>query len=343
MKGDDSISVKETPIKNSKTKKRRRRHLSKPSPSTIDLEITKKQCTGYKNREPEVSEHSENSYLSDTNTESDSESNVIMSLPKVSLADDDILRIAQTVKEMLQVDITKTVEREVEEKQKPLIERIEALETKNAELETKLKEMNGLKYETKRLKEKCDDLEQHSRKGLLRFSGVPFDSGENTTAKVVSIVKKIGVDINETDIDVSHRTGKIDQYLQRPRQIIARFRNHELKKSILKSAKKLKEFDDLKGMSINQDLTKTRDEVAYVARKMVRENELTASWVVDGKIFIITKSGAKHVVRRLEILLDIVKEEKFGSQSSLDDAEMNIDKEQENVQAKDQASSGLFD
>ena len=63
--------------------------------------------------------------------------------------------------------------------------------------------------------DKCDHLEQHSRRSLLQFSSVAFSPGENTSCKVVDIVKQIGVEMKVADIEVSHRTDK--RTLDRPR------------------------------------------------------------------------------------------------------------------------------
>ena len=112
-----------------------------------------------------------------------------------------------------------------------------------------MEEITDLKDENKKNHNKCDDLGKHSRKSLLRFSGVTFSPGENTSCKVVDIVKQIRVEVRVADIDVSHRTGKSTP--DRPRQIIARIRNYELKFKILKSAKNLRTTDGLKNFSIN--------------------------------------------------------------------------------------------
>ncbi|CAC5371347.1 unnamed protein product [Mytilus coruscus] len=59
-------------------------------------------------------------------------------LPKVSLTDGDIVRIAETVKQLLKDDIEKTVERVVNEKQIHLIDRINDIEEKQCNLESTL-------------------------------------------------------------------------------------------------------------------------------------------------------------------------------------------------------------
>ena len=123
MKGDDSSDLcPETPIN---IKKRRRRKSSKPSPSLSNLEVQKRQRTA-----------SETESVSCLSEFSDSEAIDIKmgdhetQLPKVSLSEHDIVKIAEAVKQMLKNDIEQTVERVVNEKQKHLVKKIKDLTTK---------------------------------------------------------------------------------------------------------------------------------------------------------------------------------------------------------------------
>jgi hypothetical protein len=68
--------------------------------------------------------------------------------------------------------------------------------------------------------------------------------------------------------------------------------NYELKFKILKSAKNLRTTDGLKNFSINQDLTKSRDELAFMARQYVRKK---STWVIDGKVYVTTNGDKKYV------------------------------------------------
>jgi len=47
------------------------------------------------------------------------------------------------------------------------------------------------------------------------------------------MINQIGVAVTPPDIDTSHRTSKLET--NQPRHIIARFRNHEFKKSAQKA------------------------------------------------------------------------------------------------------------
>ena len=323
--------------------RKRRRYSSEPSPhSQINFQEEKKAKTlndSTSECEPDIenktidthkinkSINSSNASMSQTEGVAETET-----LPKVSITKDDILLIAKTVKELLQTDIEAIVDKKVAEKQQPLTDQIRELTIKNNELEEKcklLEEIHTLKSNNceldkkcQKLNDKCDDLEQHSRKSLLRFSGVEASAGENTTQKVVDIVKKIGVDINYSDIEVSHRTGK--PVSGRPRSIIARIRNYELKKRILSAAKNLPATEGLGQISINQDLTKARDLVAYTARKFVRMKHLRATWVIDGKIYTIANDGKTYVFRKLEDLIRTIERVNRGPHNSRNSNATNL-------------------
>lgn len=141
-------------------RKRRRRYFSNPSPQTLDtLQEEKKSRTTH-----ECEPATELMLIEPENKNMGEKGE---NLPKVSITNEDIARIAIAVKDILKLDIEATVEKTINKKRQPLLEKIEALELKNHELETKcklLEEIKDLKDENKKLYEKCDDLEQHSRK-----------------------------------------------------------------------------------------------------------------------------------------------------------------------------------
>ncbi len=77
-------------------------------------------------------------------------------------------------------------------------------------------------------RDRCEELEQHTRKQCFRITGVPLSPTENTDKKIIEIAKEIGITMNPNDIMISHRTGR-----NNPRQIFARIPNHNLKKRLL--------------------------------------------------------------------------------------------------------------
>jgi hypothetical protein len=148
-------------------RKRRRRYSSNPSPQTLEtLQEEKKSRTTHESESaPELLLiEPENKIMGEKGEH----------FPKVSITNEDIARIAIAVKDILKLDIEATVEKTIIEKQQPLLEKIEALELKNHELEAKckiLEKITDLKDENKELYDKCDDLEQHTR---CRIKSIPF-------------------------------------------------------------------------------------------------------------------------------------------------------------------------
>ena len=62
------------------------------------------------------------------------------------------------------------------------------------------------------------------------------------------------------------------------------------KRRILKVSKNLKDGEDYKHVNINEDLTKTRNSIAYRARQLKNRKYIAQTWTVDGKIFIKFKN-----------------------------------------------------
>ena len=185
-------------------------------------------------------------------------------LPTVSISEDDIAKIAIAVKQMFVHEFNNIID----EKQKPIIDEIAKLKQDFSIL------VRQCKNEIHHLKDKCDELEMHSRKQCVRFSGVPITPDENTDTKIIEMASELGVTIQPSDIMISHRTGK-----NNPRQIIARIPNHSLKKKLLKSSKLLKDKPELHGISINQDFASVRSRLAYQARQLVKQRKIKSTFL----------------------------------------------------------------
>ncbi|VDI07335.1 Hypothetical predicted protein [Mytilus galloprovincialis] len=178
---------------NSEFKKRRRRPSSQPSPQ--NLQTDKKQKT-FDTDSADISHSSSDEHLFETSMSNST------AAPVVSISQEDIVRIAQTVKEFLIGDLHNLID----EKQKPVLRELKELKIKYDDLDKKMESFqdiitvhessevsNNLKAEIKYLKNKCDDLEQHSRKYMVRFTGVPFSYGENTDNKILKMQAKCNV------------------------------------------------------------------------------------------------------------------------------------------------------
>ena len=81
-------------------------------------------------------------------------------------------------------------------------------------------------------------------------------------------MKSIDCDLSEGDIIRSHRVGNPNRNVpsRGPRQVIVRVKDTTTKRRILKASKDLKDGDKYTNILINEDLTRTRNSLAYRAR-----------------------------------------------------------------------------
>ncbi|XP_033727750.1 uncharacterized protein LOC117317072 [Pecten maximus] len=187
---------------------------------------------------------------------------------------------------------------EIRRENRELIERLEGrvfdLEEQNEDLKqtvTKL-EQHLSDSEDKRieLEIKQNDLEQHGRKNSIRIVGLE-DSNRNETVedcvgKIVSFVKdKLKVAICKSDIDIAHRLGPFQR--GKPRSIICKFTHRRKKIEIIQGRKVLKGS----GIYITEDLTRINQQRLKAAFEL---QCVERSWSMDGKLFVLLKSGKKR-------------------------------------------------
>ena len=153
----------------------------------------------------------------------------------------------------------------------------------NATIERKDAEIRDLQTRLTNVEERCDDLEQYSRRNTVRIRGVAEALNENTDIVVKELAaRKLSVDISDSDVVRSHRVGRRAEDRSTPRDIIVRFTTHNTKTSVMRSARKLKGTH----VFINEDLTKTRATIAREARTLKRERKISDTWTRDGVIFV---------------------------------------------------------
>ena len=91
------------------------------------------------------------------------------------------------------------------------------------------------------LEERCDDLEQYSRRNTVRIRGLAKTATEDTDGLVKDLAaRKLDVKIDTSDVVRSHRVGKKTEDRSAPRNIIVRFTTHNTKTAIMRNARKLK-------------------------------------------------------------------------------------------------------
>ena len=157
-------------------------------------------------------------------------------------------------------------------------------------------EIRILKDENQRLKLQIDDVEQYGRRSLVRVSGIPEEKGENTTEKILEVTSEAGIDIDRRDIKLSHRVGKPGNR-SAPRQIIARMSSVEKKFQLLTSGKSLRKHPETKHIAINEDLTRFRDYLCFICRRLKKNQQITKVWTTNGKIQIRDNDDKIHFIR----------------------------------------------
>ena len=174
-------------------------------------------------------------------------------------------------------------------------------------LKDHIEEMNNLE-------EKYDDLEQYSRKNSLEILGVPEGAYTSTDEVVIRIGEAINVDIKPEDIEISH---KLKRKTTKP--VIVKFVSQKVKSLLYKARTKLKNVKtsdvfpsspfasrEDQRIFINENLTNYLRELYWKANKMKKDNMITSTWTMDGKIFVKTSpSGAPVRIYCVEDLDDL--------------------------------------
>ena len=123
-----------------------------------------------------------------------------------------------------------------------------------------------------------DSLEQYGRRNCVLLHGVKEEKNESTDDVFVDIVsKQLGVKIEKSDIDRSHRIGA-PRKDSRHRPIIVKLARYNVRASIFRAKRKFKNT----GMLLTDSLTRHRVTVLSEARTKYGKMNV---WTMDGEIF----------------------------------------------------------
>ena len=170
-------------------------------------------------------------------------------------------------------------------------------------LENELKEKDEtITSLTKRLQEvehKLDDTEQYSRRTSIRIAGVPEDATEDDVVdKVTRIFDAMKV---KPTINRVHRVGPRNNTRARgPRPILCQFTTYPDKRVVMQSKKDIK--NSYPDVYINEDLTRKRARIYFIARKLKKQGIFTEVWTADGRICVKDQKGKIQYLTRLHEL-----------------------------------------
>lgn len=204
--------------------------------------------------------------------------------------DEKITKLFAKFKEEI-MDTVKSSLRKMQESIDGLKERVEAceMEVKDNSSIVKTGQCN-CEQEIKRLKIDLNRQAQYSRAYNVRIFGVEETVQEDVCMEVTSLIGgSLGVKIKKSDIAAAHRLPSTNK--DRPKPIIVRFYEKEVKFQVLKVRKKLKGT----GKSITEDMT--IDNVKLVNRA---ENSgvFTSVWFSNGRVHA-TDHKKKHRILEL--------------------------------------------
>jgi len=112
----------------------------------------------------------------------------------------------------------------------------------NKELQTENKYLKetllGLESQNEALEHSVNELEQYSRKPCLEFQGIPYTKDESTDELIIELAQKIGVNICNSDINISHGLAQPTNSNPNP-GIIAKFHSRKVRDAVFSNRKKL--------------------------------------------------------------------------------------------------------
>ena len=163
------------------------------------------------------------------------------------------------------------------------------------------KEVNELKRVIQVQRFDLDRLEQYGRRETIRINGIPETEGGDTNDIVKQLAADIGVSITTADISVSHRMPG------RPgtaKTIIAKFVRRDVKASVMRNKRKLRENDKRRGVYVNEDLTPLRAKLSKVLRS---DPAIKKVWSIDGRIFCVINEDGRETKKTIETPDDLFK------------------------------------
>ncbi|KAL1448500.1 hypothetical protein WDU94_005605 [Cyamophila willieti] len=129
------------------------------------------------------------------------------------------------------------------------------------------------------------------RRSNVQINNVPEHPDEKMEDIICKMGEKVGVKINfAVDVQAAHRIPSAKS----PRPIIVKFSNRQMKKNFIMQTRKAKLKCDFLNLAtpsmnpiyINDHLTKTRSNIMFEARSLVRKKTVKSAWTVEGTIFI---------------------------------------------------------
>lgn len=204
--------------------------------------------------------------------------------------------------------------------------RIEQLEARVSMLENNTEQTQScniaaLEHTIAQLKNDISQREQSLLLNDVEIAGCPEAPNENCVHLVLSIAKKVGVELDERDVVSVHRAGPArptaaaaSSERARPRPLAVRLARRALRDALLRAARVRRNLTTeglqlpgaVNSVYINERLTKPNRILFQKCRSLARELQYKYVWTRDGKIFVCQAQGKpKYRMRTEEDLLSV--------------------------------------
>lgn len=213
----------------------------------------------------------------------------------------------ETNKILLRSAIVGPLLEEVRQLKKSLVEKdktIDALQSQISDLMEKDKTIDALKSQVSDLVDKNDDLEQYTRRQSLRISGIPEEASEDCLSKTLNALNDslhLDPPLAPSDIDRIHRTGR-PRTDNKPRAVLIKFVSYRQRQRVTDNRKELDGSD----IYVNEDLTRKRNQLFWIARKAKKDRKIKNCITLDGRISIKDLTNKTHFIKNEEDLNKIM-------------------------------------
>ena len=103
-----------------------------------------------------------------------------------------------------------------------------------------------------------------------------------------------------TDLERSHRLGRVVPGQKRPRAVIVRFVSERMRDSVYRARGSLKGYNDGKEQHtrifINEDLTARRATIAFKTRQLKKQRKIQDCWTYSGRILVKDNDNNIHEI-----------------------------------------------
>lgn len=182
---------------------------------------------------------------------------------------------------------------------------VAANESRIQAVETSTKEILELKCTVSQLQKELNSQAQGNLCNEVEISGIPESQNENLHHILLLATRKIGIDINDSDIDWVSRVGgrksvtRSDDDLKAPRPIVARLLRRSKRDQVLRASKSRKNITstdlEIPGspykVYFNERLTKENRMLFRDARTKSKANGYAYCWCSRGSIYVRQREG----------------------------------------------------